>query len=179
MCLQLSLLGIVTLFSTTTSLFGISTIPVPLALSSESLFVSVVAILFPVITISSNCAVPLTVRLSATSTKSDVSVSTLPGASVKLPPTVGSFSITTLLSGIITSPVPLARNSKSLLLLVVVITLSLISISSKFIWSLIVTFSLIIKSSTVTSWAVVFLSVVAPSTVKFFSNTTSFSATSI
>ena len=120
-----------------TLLLGILILPVPLALNSKLLLLRVVVIKLSSILISSKLASPLTVSVPVTvasPTLNDPLVCTFVKSA--LPLIVKSFVITTLLFGIDTVPEPLALSSRLLLLLVVVITLSLISMSSKLAWPL-------------------------------------------
>jgi hypothetical protein len=114
---------------TSKSAFGNTTLPVPAASNSKSLFDSVVCILLPAILIFSNCVLPLTVRPSSTvrsalivilprAFKSPVIFKSLFTVTVLLNVAV-SFAvnvpvISTLLLGTVTDPVPDATSSKSL-----------------------------------------------------------------
>ena len=131
-------------FEIVTLALGTITSPVPFARSSKFALLVVVVIKLSSISISSNCAYcvtssfPVTVKLPST-LESPVCVK-LPtwvsvpvifvSCSVVVPSTVKLLLICTLLSGTNISPVPLARNSKSALLVVVVMKFVSIVISS-------------------------------------------------
>ena len=123
----------VKLFVISTSASGIITSPVPAAWSSKFAFDDVLVVTLPVSVLA-----PVTVKLPLilkfpVCDKLPICV-TVPVILVSpcksvVPPTVVSPVISTLLLGTITSPVPFARNSKSLFDVVVVIKLSSINIS--------------------------------------------------
>lgn len=107
---DVNLLSTIILLVTFRSLLGISTSPTPFALNSKSLLLSVV-----LITLLSSSMLPLLMTGALSTPVILMSLAVISPVTVRFCPS------STLLLGTITRPVPLARNSKSLLLVFVVI----------------------------------------------------------
>ena len=165
------------------SLFGINTSPLPFARNSKSALLSVVSIIFPVILTFPLSKLP--VKFMSPTCVTDpvcviVPVIVVACRSVE-PFTVSAWPNTTSFPCTVTSPVPLARNSKSLFDVVVVIKLSSICISPFEKVPPMLKFPVWFLSPTCVSVPVTLVScnVVVPLTVKLLVITTSLVGTTI